>query len=116
MPGSAVAANAPSPIAANTISTAPSAPRKRPARYCSFAIGAVKKKLCMRCSKSCCTARPMIAAITVTPSRPSTAVVCISASGELIAILALPNAMFASWNRPPAAAIHSMASAKKIVK
>ena len=46
-------------------SSTPSAPRKRPPRYCDLPIGAVKKKRSVRYSKSCCTARPMIAAMTV---------------------------------------------------
>jgi len=58
----------------------------------------------------------MIAAITVMPNMPSTATVCTSANGELTATLPLPNEMFASLNRPPAAAIQSSASEKKTRK
>ena len=79
-------------------------------------IGAVKKKLCVRYSKSCCTARPMIAAITVVPKTPSTLVVTASANGEFTATLPLPKVIVAPANKPPAAAIHSIASAKKPMK
>ena len=52
----------------------------------------------------------MTAAITVTPTNPSTAIVAASASGPLIRILSLPKAMLASGIAPPAAAIHRPAS------
>ena len=79
-------------------------------------IGAVKKKLWVRYSTSCCTARPMIAAITVMPNMPRIATVCASANGEFTATLPLPKEMLASLNRPPAAAIQSSASEKKTRK
>ena len=79
-------------------------------------IGAVKKKLCVRYSTSCWTARPMIAAITVTPKRPRTAMVWARAYGEFTITLPLPKTMLASLKRPPTAAIHSIESAKKTAK
>ena len=116
MPGNCVANAAPRPMLVKMTSSTPSAPTKRPIRYCALLIGDVKKKLCVRCSKSCCTARPMIAAITVTPKMPSTAIVCASANGELTATLPLPKEILASLNSPPAAAIQSVAIAKKTMK
>ena len=79
MPGSSVASQAPRPMLVNTTSSTQKAPTKRPPRYCALPIGEVKKKLCVRCSKSCCTARPMMAAITVMPNMPRKDTVCASA-------------------------------------
>ena len=58
----------------------------------------------------------MMAAITVVPKMPSTLVVMASANGEFTATLPLPKEMLAPWNRPPAAAIQSIASAKNTMK
>jgi hypothetical protein len=52
-----------------------------------FLIGALKKKCCMSYSKSCCTERPIMAAITITPSEPRKLVVNISERGESISWL-----------------------------
>ena len=73
--------------------------------YWCFLIGALKKKCCMSYSKSCCTERPIMAAITTTPSEPSALTVNISERGELIA--RLPKVTWACLKTPPAAAIHS---------
>ena len=116
MPGSSVARKAPRPIEANTTTSTPKAPRKRPPRYWSLPIGDVKKNACVRYSTSCWTARPITAAITLTPNRPRKATVCASANGEFTNTLPLPNEMLASLKRPPAAAIQSIARAKKTTK
>ena len=79
-------------------------------------MGAVKKKDSVRCSKSCCTARPASAAITVRPNIPRNATVWAIAYGELIQILPLPKMMLALAMAPPAAAVHSMAIAKNATK
>jgi len=93
-----------------------SAPAKRPSRYCHLRIGAVKKKGSVRFSKSCSTARPMIAATTVRPIIPRNAIVCEIAYGELMCTFPLPNTTFALGNAPPAAAVHSVASVRKTRK
>ena len=116
MPGSKVAQNAPSTMLVNTTHTTASAPMKRPPRYCHLSIGEVKKNVCARYSKSCCTARPMMAAITVVPNSPRMLTVCARLYGELTNTLPLPKEMLASLNNPPAAAIHSIANAKKTTK
>ncbi len=58
----------------------------------------------------------MMAAITVSATMPRNAIVCAIAYGELIQTLPLPNDTMAPGITPPAAAAHSIASAKKIVK
>jgi hypothetical protein len=78
-------------------------------------IGALKKKWCISYSKSCCTERPMTAAATTTPRQPSTAVLIASWRGALIRMRP-PKETLASRRAPPAAAIHSMASARKAKK
>ena len=116
IPGSSSPAAAPSPMPDRiTISTA-TAPTKRPPRYSKRRIGAVKKNASVRYSKSCCTARPITAAITVSAAMPRNDTVCATANGELIQTLPLPNEMIAPEITPPAAATHSIASAKKIAK
>jgi hypothetical protein len=52
------------------------APAKRPARYSHFRIGALKNRCSTRYSKSCCTARPMIAAMIDNPNIPRKETVC----------------------------------------
>ena len=79
-------------------------------------IGLVKKKWKVWCSKSCCTARPMKAATTTTPSSPSTVIVCASAYGAFTKTLSLLKMMLADWMAPAAAAIHIAASAVKTMK
>ena len=80
------------------------APAKRPDRYSHFRIGALKKKCSTRYSKSCCTARPMSAAMTVERRtgrgpKPSAR----WHKGELIQTLPLPNETdrAAEWSRRP---------------
>ena len=105
----------PNRIDENTTASVASAPRKRPNTYAYFGIGALKKKWCISYSKSCCTERPIIAATTVTPRQPTKATVMAIWRGALISTRP-PNDTKASLNTPPAAAIHSMVSAKKARK
>ena len=116
MLGSSVPAKMPSPMLVNTTNSTASAPAKRPARYCALLMGAVKKKDSVRCSKSCCTARPDSAAMTVSPNMPRNATVWAIAYGELIQTLPLPKMMFALLIAPPAAAVHNIAMAKNAMK
>ncbi len=78
-------------------------------------IGALKKKWCISCSKSCCTARPITAAITTTPMQPRKAEDSATWRGPSISTRA-PKATMASLKAPPAAAVHSMASVTKAAK
>jgi hypothetical protein len=82
--------------------------------YWCFLIGALKKKCCMSYSKSCWIERPIMAAMTITPSEPRKLVVNMSERGESISWL--PKVTLASLKKPPAAIIHSMASARKPAK
>jgi hypothetical protein len=68
--GSSVPANTPTAMLENTTSSTTTAPTNRPPRYCHFVIGAAKKNDSVRYSKSCWTARPHSAAITVEPNSP----------------------------------------------
>ena len=69
----------------------------------------------MSYSKSCCTERPITAAITITPMQPRTATVSSIERGALMKTR-LPNDTLASLKTPPAAAIHSIASARNMAK
>jgi hypothetical protein len=76
----------------------------------------VKKNGSTRYSKSCWIARPITAAMIVSDAMPRKATVCAIAYGEFTHTLPLPNETTALGMAPPAAAVHSIASAKKIAK
>ncbi len=115
-PGSQSASAPPSEMLDRMTSSTTIAPAKRPNRYSHFLIGALKKKCSTRYSKSCCTARPMIAAMIDRPNMPRNETVCAIAYGELIQTLPLPNDTIALLMMPPAAATQNTAIAKNTTK
>ena len=79
-------------------------------------IGAVKKNGSMRYSKSCWTARPMTAATTVSADHAEERDGLRDRVRRVDPHLAAAERDDGVRNAPPAAAIHSIASAKKIAK
>ncbi len=79
-------------------------------------MGLVKKKWNDWYSKSCCTARPIIAATITMPRKPSAAIVCASAKGAFTSTLSVLKPILAAAKAPPAAAIQMAAIAAKIAK
>src|SRR5690349_2258921 len=79
-------------------------------------MGLVKKKWKDWYSKSCCTARPIIAATITMPKKPRIEIVWASAKGAFTKTLSELKPILAAAKAPPAAAIHSIAMPAKIMK
>ena len=83
--------------------------------YWYFLSGALKKKCCISYSKSCCTERPIMAAMTITPIEPRKLAVSISERGASTNSRP-PKLTLACLKTPPSAAVHSMASSRNMAK